>query len=237
MWANPEALNRLTHWLVLVTVIYALLLAARGMADRILPFRGVDILGATQAETQAGARGIVPQLSGSFFAMDLEAARLAFEQLPWVRKATVRKVWPDRLVVELEEHVPAAAWNGEAMLSIHGEVFPVQPPAHLPRIHAPAGMELEVARRYGEFARVLAPLNLRIASLQVSPRHAWRLQMRDGLVLELGRDRLQERMQRFVASYPRVVAQLGAPARMDLRYPNGFAVSPMPAGKAAGDKA
>ncbi len=225
MWANPDALNRLSHWLLLVAAIYALLVAGRGLGEAWLPFKRVDILGAQHAETRTEAARIVRTLSGSFFGMDLEAARQGFEALPWVRSVTLRKVWPDRLVVELAEHVPAAAWNGQAMLNTHGEVFPVRPVAGLPRIYAPEGMALEVSRRYGEFSRALAPLGLRLEGVQVSPRHAWRLQIEDGLVLELGRDRLDERMRRFVAAYPRVLAQMGPVAQVDLRYPNGFAVS------------
>ena len=225
MWDNPDALNRLSHWLLLVTVIYALLVAARGMGDTWLPFNRVDIVGAKHAETQAEVGRVVRGLNGSFFSMDLEVARQGFETLPWVRSAAVRKVWPDRLMVELTEHVPAAAWNGRAMLNTHGEVFPVRPVTGLPRIYAPEGMALEVSRRYSSFAQAIAPLGLRLEGVQVSPRHAWRLQIDNGLVLELGRDRLDERMRRFVMTYPQVLIQMGSVSQVDLRYPNGFAVS------------
>jgi cell division protein FtsQ len=127
-------------------------------------------------------------------------------------------------VVELTEHVPAAAWNAQAMLDVHGEVFPVRPYAGMPRIYAPDAMALEVAHRYGEFARALAPMNLKIDSVQVSARHAWRLRLDNGLVVELGRERLSERMRRFVATYGQVEAKAGKLAYVDLRYPNGFAI-------------
>ena len=35
----------------------------------------------------------------------------ALEQLPWVRRVSVRRVWPDRLEVTLEEHVALARWG------------------------------------------------------------------------------------------------------------------------------
>src|SRR4051812_43983660 len=46
------------------------------------------------------------RLAGTFFNMDLDAVRVLFETVPWVRRAEVRRVWPDRLVVRMEEHVP-----------------------------------------------------------------------------------------------------------------------------------
>ena len=65
----------------------------------------------------AGVRATaLPRLSGNFFSIDLDAARAAFEQVPWVRRAVVRRVWPNRLAVTLEEHEAAAvlAWRRSA---------------------------------------------------------------------------------------------------------------------------
>ena len=46
----------------------------------------------------------MPQLHGNFFSLDLAASRQAFESVPWVRHAVVRRLWPNRLAVRLEEH-------------------------------------------------------------------------------------------------------------------------------------
>jgi len=72
-----------------------------------------------------------PKLAGNFFTMDLAAGRRAFESVPWVRQAVVRRVWPNRLAVHLEEHRPAALWIGgssadeatDKMVNSFGEVF------------------------------------------------------------------------------------------------------------------
>ncbi|NWG87491.1 MAG: cell division protein FtsQ/DivIB [Hydrogenophilaceae bacterium] len=224
MWNKPELLTRLANWLLLVTLLYALLVTARHFAEDRLPIRQVEVLGANHAETRLAAREALRGLQGSFFSVNLEQVRQGYEALPWVKSALVRKVWPDRLVVELTEHVPAAAWNAQAMLDVHGEVFPVRPHPGLPRIYAPDAMALEVAHRYGEFARALAAMDLKIDSVQVSARHAWRLRLDNGLVVELGRERLSERMRRFVSTYALVEAKAGRMAYVDLRYPNGFAI-------------
>ena len=224
MWNNPDLLGRISHWLVLVALSYALLVTARHFADDMLPIKRIDIVGANHAETRQAAKGALQGLQGSFVSVNLEQVRQAYETLPWVKSALVRKIWPDRLVVELTEHVPAAAWNAQLMLDTRGELFPVRPHAGLPRIYAPDAMALEVAHRYGEFVQTLAPMGLKIDSVQVSARHAWRLQLQNGLVLELGRERLGERMRRFVATYALVQARAGKVAYIDLRYPNGLAI-------------
>jgi cell division protein FtsQ len=224
MWDNPAALTLVARLILLGTVLFALSMAARQATESWLPFRQVEIQGALQAQTRAAVPQIVGRLQGGFFSLDLKGARLAFEALPWVRSAAVQRIWPGRLIVILEEHVPAAAWNDLAVLNIQGEVFPVRPWAGLPSMHAPEGMEREVAKRFGEFARVLGPGGWRIAALQVDARNAWRLQLQGGVTLDLGRERLLERLGRFVTFYPLAVAQVGAARRVDMRYPNGFAV-------------
>ena len=54
-----------------------------------------------------------PQLAGNFLTIDLGAVRRAFESVPWVRLAIVRRVWPNRLRVRLEEHRPVALWGSD----------------------------------------------------------------------------------------------------------------------------
>lgn len=224
MWDNPAALNRVSVSLLLLTLGFAGWSAARQAAEHWLPIRAVEVRGAAHQETRNGIRPVVGALSGGLFSADLEAARQGFEALPWVRSATVKRMWPDSLVVELEEHIPAAAWNGLAVLSVHGEVFPVAPWSGLPDFRAPEGMEKEVATRYGEFASRLAPHGWRVAGLRVDGRRAWQIRLADGVTVDLGRERLNDRLRRFVTFYPMVTARAAGIRRVDMRYPNGFAV-------------
>ncbi|MCS6785687.1 MAG: FtsQ-type POTRA domain-containing protein [Thiobacillaceae bacterium] len=234
MWDDPQRLDRLSLWLLIATGVFAGVVLTRHLTERLLPLREVTVLGARQADTRQAVPAVVRSLRGGFFTLDLEAVRQRFEGLPWVRTATVRRIWPDRLTVELSEHVPVAAWNGRQMLDVNGVLFPVRPWAGLPRIHAPEGSQRLVARRLAEFQALLAPAGWRIDALQLSPRGAWRLTVEapaDGgdvaaparVRLELGRERLIERIRRFVAFYPSAAARLGRLTEIDLRYPNGFA--------------
>jgi cell division protein FtsQ len=220
--------------LLAATLLFAGYSAARHLAETYLPIRQVVVSGAHRPETRAAFGQIIPKLRGSLFSMDLEAARQKFEGIPWVRRAQLSRVWPARLRVDIAEHVPAAAWNDNAVLNIHGEVFPVKPWPSLPDIHAPEGTEAEVARRYGEYATILGQGGLRIASIRVDARQAWRLELRQAgtsqtLGIDVGRERIAERLRRFVAFHPLIAAHSGPIRRVDMRYPNGFAVEAAPA--------
>jgi len=242
MWNDPVALNRLTRLILVVTLLFALWTLGRAGAENLAPFGRVSVDGAGQEETRIAAKTALSQLRGGFFTLDLEVARVGFEQLPWVRRADIRRVWPGHLVIVLEEHHAAAAWNDRALLNTHGEVFAVTAMdkylGRLPRLYAPEGTERETARRYGEFVAVAQPLGMRVEQIVVTARQSWRVRLNGGgsgtVLVELGREHLSERLARFARFYPQAVATLGPIARADMRYPNGFAAQ-MKGGKMAKD--
>ncbi len=49
----------------------------------------------------------------SLVTFDVEAARARVETLPWVEKATIRKLYPDFLEVAIEERAPFAIWQSD----------------------------------------------------------------------------------------------------------------------------
>jgi cell division protein FtsQ len=240
MWNDPVALNRLTRLILVVTVLFSLWIVGRAAAEKLAPFWRVDVTGSHHPETRAGVKQALQRLRGGFFTLDLDAARGAFEGLPWVRRVEVRRVWPGRMLVHLEEQVAAAAWNDRALVNTHGEVFAVTTMDKylaLPRLYAPEGTERETARRYGEFVALASPLHMRVEQVVVTNRQSWRVRLHDGeasVLVELGRDHLSERLNRFTHFYPQAVATLGPITRADMRYPNGFAAQTKN-GKAAKD--
>jgi cell division protein FtsQ len=164
-------------------------------------------------------------LRGNFFTLDLERTRLAFEKLPWVRQANLRRAWPDRLEVLVEEHVAVARWRDTGLVNTYGEVFEAASNERLPLFAGPEGAAAEMVEHYRGFRELLLTVGREPVELRLSDRRAWALRSSDGYFLELGRQDMNARLARFVAGYEKAVAQLQPGAyRVDLRYPNGFAV-------------
>ncbi len=177
-----------------------------------------------------------PYLAGNFFTFDLAAGRRAFESVPWVRRAIVNRIWPNRLQVRLEEHRPVALWTDqgadEKLVNSFGEVFEANigdvEDDGLPTLHGPDGTSAHVLALFGRLAPVLAGADARIEALTLSARGSWRAELDSGAELQLGRgtdDEVIERTQRFVGTLSQVLARYQRPLEYaDLRHNDGYAV-------------
>jgi len=241
MWHRPQLLNVFAD-LLFVAGAAALLSAAAVWLVRMpaLPIREVvfthELAQVRRAEVEAALQG---NLKGNFFSLNLEAVRGALEQLPWVRKAEVRRQWPARLEVRVEEHKAVARWEDghnpghNELVNSYGEVFAAvledSAAGKLPLMYGPHGTAPAVLKRYGEFTEALKSTGHRPVQMLLSPRLAWQLRLDDGMVVDLGREQpkspLDARLARFVEIYPTAVgARPVRPTAVDLRYPNGFAM-------------
>jgi cell division protein FtsQ len=181
---------------------------------------------------------VLPQLSGNFFTLDIQAARAAFEQMPWVRRAIVRRDFPNGLRVELQEQEPVALWgagSNAALLNAQGEVFEAstgeREQAELPRLKGPSDRSADVLAMYRFLKADLEPYQLTLTQLALSNGGNWRATLANDAVLELGdgdASKVRQRTQRFISSLGQVAQKYGRSSEAlqsaDLRYPSGYAV-------------
>lgn len=225
-----------------VFTVAALALCAAAVAwvarQPIFAIKAIRIEGEVARNSEATIRAnAAHRLAGSFLTMDLGKSREAFEAVPWVRHAVVRRVWPNRLAVQLEEHKPVALWVAEdgndRLVNSFGEVFEANvgdvEDDGLPRLHGPEGSAPQMLSMLRRLAPLLAPLNAGdLDELGLSARGSWRVTLDKGAVIELGRgaeDEVLARTQHFVQTMPRVLAQYQRPLESaDLRHADGFAV-------------
>ena len=180
---------------------------------------------------------VAPQLMGNFFTIQLGAARAAFEQVPWVRSAQVRREFPRTLHVVLQEHHAVAHWGTEAdatLVDIRGAVFEANADNELdslPRLNGPAGQSLAVLQMLQQLQPVFEPFNMTVEALELSGRGGWRATLEGGAVLELGGgtpEQVVQRTQRFLRTLTQLTAQYqrrpDALESADLRHDGGYAV-------------
>jgi cell division protein FtsQ len=241
MWHDVRMLNAATNALLGVLVLALLgsglwwiaqrpmftLKAIRVEAAENLPLRHVS---ASTIRTTA-----LPRVKGNFFTTELDAVREAFESVPWVRRASVRREWPNRLIVTIEQHRPLGTWGEDGrLLSVQGDVFTAnlaeaEEDGPLPNFSGPAGSARDVVERFRELREWMKPAGLVPESVTLSQRYAWTVKLTNGVILELGREQskatVRERVERLVGIYPQLVARLQDRIEsVDMRYSNGLAL-------------
>jgi cell division protein FtsQ len=202
---------------------------------------------ASLVEVQALA---APRMRGNFFDIDIGAAKAAVESVPWVRRASVRRVWPNTLEVSLEEHRAVAYWQGdegdEQLVNEYGEVFDANlgevGEATLPTLEGPRHASRHMLVLHLKLAPMMKHIDGSIEVLRVSRRGSWQVVLEDGAEIDLGRGKdfsdfheLLARTDRFVRTFAEVSDKHGKAGfkRADLRYPQGYALQLNNDGEAA----
>lgn len=246
MWHNARLLNLIASALYALVVLMALAAGLLWLAQRpvfaithveIGPMDGAALRHVNAPSVRASALG---KLTGNFFTLDLNAARQAFESVPWVRRASVRREWPNGLAVEVEEHEALGTWGppeSGRLINTYGEVFvantaEAEEDAQLLALDGPPDSEGDVIEKLEVMRQWFKPLKAEPLAVALSGRYAWRAKLSNGMEVELGREQndeervaMDQRVRRFVAAWPQVTQQWGSQIESaDLRYPNGFAI-------------
>ena len=188
MWDRPDILNRLGNALLTAAFLLAVYATAHYLL-RLPAFalREVRVTNQLAHVTPDQIETVVAsEMQGNFFTLDLARARAGFEKLPWVRKVNVRRQWPDRLEIAIEEHVPLGRWGDAGLVNTYGESFTAAFNAELPLFIGPPGSAREIAIQYGYFQRSLGTIGLTPVQVQVSARRAWQVRVASGITLQLG---------------------------------------------------
>jgi cell division protein FtsQ len=222
---------------------FALLLGASlaGWASRhpLFALRAIAVSGEVTHNNAVTVRAnVAPRLSGTFFNMDLDRVRLAFEALPWVRKAVVRRDFPNRLKVVLQEHKALAYWGVEGefrLVNDFGEVFEANvgevEQENLPRLNGPDGQAPQVLAMYQTLQPLFEDMDMEIEQIEMTGHGGWRVRTEEGALVELGAGTLPEvlaRTRRFLKTLTQVSSRFGrkidALETADLRHEDGYAI-------------
>jgi cell division protein FtsQ len=239
--ALPPDVRLMNLTSVMVFVLAACVLLAAGAAwvarQPLFAFRNIRLDGDVTRNSVATIRAnAAPRLSGNYFNLDLKAARSAFEAVPWVRRAVVRRVWPNRLVVQLEEHRPVAVWKGDEgndrLVNSFGEVFEANvgdvDEESLPEFTGDEDRAAEILAMYRRLLPALRPLDAVPARVALSGRGSWQVELDSGAVIEIGRGtdaEVMARTERFVRTLTQVTSrQRRGWDHADLRHADGYAL-------------
>lgn len=172
------------------------------------------------------------KVSAGFFRMDLEALQISLQNQDWIDTVSISRQWPDVVEVRVLEQQPIARWRDSGFLNQRGELIRVEENhpvlkqlSGLSKLAGPQGQEIQVMSQYQFLSRLLSQEQLKLTELTVSETGRWQMQLNKTLIVELGRDQIDEKIQRLLWLYERRLKQRASElASIDLRYPNAVAV-------------
>jgi cell division protein FtsQ len=224
--------NKKGAWaLVLVMALSVLGFSLRWFlqAGPFFSIRYVRVEGAIEnLDVESLRQALLPIVSTGYFSLPIEDIEKAAKSHPWVDGVQVARLWPDTLVLRISEQKPLVRWGNHALLNQRGERF--EPGGlgafrELPVIVGPEGMESYLLGMLNGLNDKLKTNGLRIASLDMSKRRAWVVRLTSGTEVHFGRQDPLKALDRFLALMPKLGEdRMAAVQRVDLRYPNGFAV-------------
>lgn len=180
------------------------------------------------SDVQSALSRILPL--GTFMTQDVDELQQAVESLPWVANASIRKQWPNTVKVFVVEHQPMAVWNGNALLDNNAVVFQAdvgglhQQDQDIVRLYGPDNSSQLVLDTWHKITPKIQALGLEITSVVLNERQAWQLILDNGIRLELGKEALDERIERFVELYQHMDDKVQQISYIDLRYDTGAAI-------------
>lgn len=199
------------------------------MAD-LLPVRYVRIEGVFQYISKAAIKEtLLPFVMTDFFSVDMQVIHQAAMSVPWMKKVMVKRVWPDTIDIKVYEQIPAVRWGNDSLLNPEGEKFTPESVTdfnYLPLIVGPEGYEARLLEIMRGLEVALAARSMHIAEFKVNERRAWEIVLQNGIIIKLGRNGQLKHFARFLKTLDLLgQRKIEAIAQVDLRYPNGYAIT------------
>ncbi|HEX4022917.1 MAG TPA: FtsQ-type POTRA domain-containing protein [Acidobacteriaceae bacterium] len=188
----------------------------------------------------------------SIFVIPLEARRAEIQTIPWVRSATVMRLWPNRLRVAIQERTPVAYMrdgNTIRMLDADGVLLDMPPGAmqhnSFPVVtgitaNDPVSTRMAKMRLYQQFMAALdaggGKFSQTVSEVNVSDPEDMRAMITDGsseILVHFGDSDFLARYQSFATHRAEWLRQYPRLASVDMRYGRQVVLD-MASGDAAG---
>ncbi|HEY8218654.1 MAG TPA: cell division protein FtsQ/DivIB [Methylobacter sp.] len=170
-----------------------------------------------------------PLVMSSFFDADMQAIHQAVSELAWVDTVSVKRVWPDAIDIKIHEKKPYVRWGQHSLVTARGEIITpknIDQFKHLPILQGPDQQQLKTLEIMKGVNTALADQSMKMAEFTINDRWAWKIKLTTGLEILLGRNEQLKKLQRFLKTLEVLEQeQVEKIAIVDLRYPNGYAVS------------
>ena len=193
----------------------------------------IDVIGEGRVN-EADIRAAIKISKGEyFFGADLRRAQSRAESLPWVDKAVVRRLWPNRIVVQLVEMEPYALWQHEGEFTVvNADGGAITTLENMPSV--PQGLKTLIGAEAPQYARSIytalefyPEIGLHVERLIYRKNGRWDLYLQDGMVVKLPRENADQALENLSALQRKNQILNRQIAIIDLRLPDRIGLTPL----------
>ena len=195
----------------------------------------IDVMGEGRLNERDIRLAAQIQTGSYFFGVDLDAARDRTESLPWVDRAVVRRLWPNRIVVQVVETTPYALWQNEGRLHLLSEAGTLIVPVD-EAVSVPSGLKTYIGANAPSNAThieaVLKPYDQvwsRVESLIQFPSGRWDLHLRNDAIIKLPIADVESAVQRLAKLDRETFILSREVGKIDLRLSDRIGLTAKPA--------
>lgn len=194
----------------------------------------IDVMGEGRLNERDIRLAAQIQTGSYFFGVDLDAAQDRTESLPWVDRAVVRRLWPNRIVVQIVETKPYALWQNEGQLHLLAEtgalIVPVEALESLP-----TGLRTYIGANAPAAAQSMEALLSsydeiwpRVESLVQFPSGRWDLHLKNNTIVKLPPQDVEKAVQRLAKLDRETFILSRKVGAIDLRLSDRIGISAKP---------
>lgn len=170
---------------------------------------------------------IITHVHGSLFSLDVGKLKDTLDQLPLVKSVSIRRAWPDTVVVTVTEEQLVARWGVGSALTSDGNIIKLTDTINdtsLPLFLAQDDRSKMMLSDFYFYNHQLADIGLSIQKMTDSLEGELSLVLNNDLEVQLGANKKNSRLERFVDIYPQLLEKRKVLHYIDLRYETGVAV-------------
>ncbi len=174
-------------------------------------------------------QNILQRMDNRWLTLSIQDIKYAAERIDWVDKVEVKRVWPSRLELKINEQKPLACWNGMALTNREKLIAMKKCPGQWVKVDAQKQFIARFVALQDKLQQLAQQFNLLVRQVNINDRGTWVLTTNKKLQL-IARDRdIQQSLQLWLdVLKQKPFPDLEQIKKIDLRYPNGFAVQPRP---------
>jgi len=194
-----------------------------------LPIKTIQLLGIFKHIDQKEIGTVLsPFVGEGFFSLDIQKVRHILSEKAWADSVSIRRLWPDRVMIQIVEKKPLARWDDNHLLSDEAQIFEanVNGFGSLPKIYGANVSPKQVLQKYDHFSEQFIEVDETIKEITIDSRGAVDINLVSGLRLKIGRDDVDSKIERLISIYTQQIRPRRKEIQqLDLRYSNGFAIA------------